>query len=35
MLFKTVGYAQRSLTRLLEIMEDYRTDKFEVVEIVL
>ena len=35
MLFKTVGYAQRSLKRLLEIMEDYRTDKFEVVEVVL
>lgn len=35
MLFKTVGYAQRNLTRLLEIMEDYRTDKFEVVEVVL
>lgn len=35
MLFKTPGYAQRSLKRLLEIMEDYRTDKFEVVEVEL
>ena len=33
MLFKTVGYAQRSLKKLLDIMEDYRTDKFELVEV--
>jgi len=35
MLFKTIGYAERSLKHLLEIMEDYKNDKFEVVEISL
>ena len=32
MLFKTQGQAKASLTKLLKIMEDYRTDKFELVE---
>lgn len=35
MLFKSVAYAKRSLNRLLKIMDDYRNDKFEVVEITL
>ena len=35
MLFKTVGYAQRSLRRLLEVMDDYKTDKFDVVKVVI
>ena len=35
MLFKTAGLAQRSLKRLLEIMDDYKNDKFEVVEVEL
>ncbi len=35
MLFKTSGYAQRSLNKLLTIMEEYRTDKFEIVEVEL
>ena len=33
MLFKTKGYAQRSLIKLLTIMEDYKSDKFEWVEV--
>ena len=33
MLFKRASDAKRSLTKLLAIMDDYRTDKFEVVEI--
>lgn len=33
MLFSSAGYAQRSLNKLLTIMEDYRTDEFELVEI--
>ncbi len=35
MLFKSAGYAKRSLNHLLEIMEDYRNDKFEILEIEL
>ena len=33
MLFNTRGQAKASLTKLLKVMEDYRTDKFEIVEI--
>lgn len=33
MLFKTSGYAQRSLNKLLTIMEDYKTDEFDLVEV--
>ena len=33
MLFKTSGYAQRSLKHLLEVMEDYKTDEFDLVEV--
>ena len=33
MLFRTSGYAERSLNKLLSIMEDYRTDKFDIVKI--
>lgn len=33
MLFKRACDAKRSLTKLLSIMDDYRTDKFELVEI--
>lgn len=33
MLFKTSGYAQRSLNKLLSIMEEYRTDDFMFVEV--
>lgn len=32
-LFKTKGLAERSLKRLLEIMEDYKTDTFQPVKI--
>ena len=35
MLFRTAGYAKRSLHKLLEIMEDYKSDKFEVEMIEL
>ena len=28
--FKTVGQAKASLTKLLKIMEDYRTDTFKI-----
>ncbi len=35
MLFTSAGYAKRSLKHLLEIMEDYKNNKFEVVEIEL
>ncbi|MBR4002610.1 MAG: hypothetical protein IKI95_00885 [Clostridia bacterium] len=33
MLFKTPGQAKVSLTKLLKIMEDYKKDKFKIVEI--
>lgn len=33
MLFKTSGFAQRSLNKLLTIMEEYKTDEFELVEV--
>lgn len=33
MLFKSPSDAKRSLTRLLKIMEDYRTDTFDLVEV--
>lgn len=33
MLFKSPSDAKCSLTKLLAIMDDYRTDKFDVVEI--
>lgn len=33
MLFKTLGYAQRSLKKLLNVMEEYKTDKFIPVEV--
>lgn len=33
MLFKRVQDAKRSLTKLLKIMEDYKNDDFEVVEL--
>jgi len=33
MLFKSPSDAKRSLTKLLKIMEDYRTDTFDLVEI--
>ena len=33
MLFSKPEYAKRSLKKLLTIMDDYRTDKFETVEI--
>jgi hypothetical protein len=33
MLFKRECDAKRSLTKLLKVMEDYRADKFEVIEI--
>ena len=32
MLFKRPADAKRSLTRLLNVMGDYKTDKFEIVE---
>ena len=32
MLFKSVADAKRSLTKLLKIMPDYATDKFEIVQ---
>lgn len=35
MLFNRVADAKRSLTKLLKVMEDYRNDNFEVVEIEL
>lgn len=31
--FNKPSHAKASLTKLLKIMEDYRTDKFELVEI--
>lgn len=31
MLFKTSGYAKRSLKKLLSIMEEYKNDEFSVV----
>ena len=34
MLFKRSADAKRSLTKLLKVMEDYRYDEFEVVEIL-
>ena len=34
MLFKTAADAKRSLTKLLKVMEDYRSDKFEVVKLL-
>lgn len=34
MLFKRAADAKRSLTKLLKVMEDYRYDEFEVVEIL-
>lgn len=33
MLFKRISDAKSSLTKLLSIMDDYRDDKFEVVEL--
>lgn len=33
MLFKRQSDAKTSLTKLLKIMEDYRKDKFEIIEI--
>lgn len=33
MLFNRPSDAKRSLTKLLKIMEDYKTDKFELIEI--
>lgn len=35
MLFDKPSDAKRSLTKLLKVMEDYRNDKFELVEIEL
>ena len=32
MLFKRVSDAKRSLTKLLKVMEEYRTDDFYIVE---
>lgn len=32
MLFKNAADAKRSLTKLLKIMPDYATDKFEIVQ---
>jgi len=32
MLFKSAADAKRSLTKLLKIMPDYATDKFEIVQ---
>ena len=32
MLFNTTGQAKASLTKLLKVMEDYRTDKFEMAQ---
>lgn len=34
MLFKRPSDAKRSLTKLLQIMPDYKTDDFELVEII-
>jgi hypothetical protein len=34
MLFKSAADAKRSLTKLLKVMDDYRTDKFEIIEII-
>ena len=34
MLFKSAADAKRSLTKLLKTMEDYRSDKFEVVKLL-
>ena len=31
--FKTLGQAKTSLTKLLKVMEDYRTDLFEYIAI--
>jgi hypothetical protein len=33
MLFKKPSDAKRSLTKLLKIMEEYKTDKMELIEI--
>lgn len=33
-IFKTAGQAKTSLTKLLKIMPEYSTDKFEVIEII-
>lgn len=33
MLFKRASDAKRSLTKLLKIMEEYKNDKFELIEI--
>lgn len=33
MLFKRIGDAKASLTKLLKIMSDYKNDRFEVVSI--
>ena len=33
MLFKRAADAKRSLTKLLKVMDDYRNDVFELVEI--
>lgn len=33
MLFKRAADAKRSLTKLLKVMDDYKTDTFELVEI--
>ena len=35
MLFKSAADAKRSLTKLLKIMPEYKTDKFEIVKIDL
>lgn len=35
MLFTQPKYAKMSLSKLLKIMPDYATDKFELIEIVL
>ncbi len=33
MLFKTQANAKASLSKLLKVMEDYKTDKFTLIEI--
>jgi hypothetical protein len=35
MLFKNLKDAKRSLTKLLKVMTEYQTDKFEPIEITL
>lgn len=32
-IFKTAGQAKASLTKLLKVMDDYRTDTFELVAV--